>query len=156
MLGKRKKIIVRSIIVLIILTIIISLDIELSMDEAWICTSCGSKKTANWLFGIRTSEGKHASSLEEWMTEYEIAHEHDWRRIKGTRKGTFGTSRRHGKTPPVYSLRPECLSEYLSSASDSDIRKLIEILDSGSDEDQVIFIEQITEKWLEGLEEELK
>lgn len=152
-MGKRKKIVVRSIIVLIILTVvIISLGFELYRDMAWVCAGCKSCKSAiHWRFGFVTSEESQTSPLEEWMIEHEVVQEHDWRHINGTGRNIYGSalSHRHGKSPPVRSFPPECMSEYVNSASDADVRKLIEVLDNGSDKDQEIFIQQITDNWFE-------
>jgi len=150
-LGKRKKIIVRSIIVLIILTITIFLRIEPSRFEVWVCAGCGSAKSADWHFGIRTSKSKQVSPLEEWMINHKVAHKHDWRFTCGVDEspdeGLIVFS--DGKLPPISHFPPEHLIEYINSASEADIKELTEVLENGSEEDQEMLIEGITEEWLE-------
>ena len=151
MQNHRSKIKVAALFIIAALLLWALLSFVLYTEKAWICAGCGSwRSETHWHFGIVTSRSCIQSSLGEWIKGHGIAHDHDWRSIKGTSKTILNraVSRRHGKAPPIYGMPEPFMEQFINSSSEEEIASLLDVLQNGNESEQEKKIEQIVEKLL--------
>ena len=140
-------------IVVAIFLIVVLLFFGYRSDHGWICSICASSKSKTvWRLGITTSAKYEESPLEKWMIENNIEHEHDWRKFKEwtTSFLLFSITESYfGNTPPIFSFPFGLIMEYIHSASEEDIKSLVEVLKSGDEEAQEAKFEEIADLLLD-------
>jgi hypothetical protein len=90
-----------------------------------------------WPFGVTFGPRVEASSLDIKMRQLGIRWNPDWRFLYNTHKTILGTATLHecGSAPPIYQMTP-VLTEFVRTASDQEIRKFVQTMESGSDAEQ--------------------
>lgn len=134
------------------------LNIRVRFDNAWVCAICGAEHRRNdWSFGFSTSDRLVSTALERWIDGYLGPHEHDWRHVKGTGWSLLGhgISSGHGLAPPILPSRQE--TDWLVAAwSDEQLRSFVQVLQTGSDEDQHRAVEEAAEAILDEMDRKMR
>jgi len=103
----------------------------------------------DWVFGFRTGPWIEVSPLENRLRKIGVQWSADWRFLHNTHRTIFGraTCYECGTAPQIYQLR-SVMQQFVNASSDDEVRALVRILESGTEEEQRAAVEATGEKIL--------
>jgi len=118
-------------------------------ENGWTCSRTGSRRSNTTWLGFPMKRRFEVSPLQRWMEAHDMAVEHDWVRTMGTRHGLFSLAHGHARAPAVYHFSHPLQERFIETATEAEIRALIETLRDATRETQEQAIREIMEKALD-------
>ena len=135
-----------------VIMILLLLGVEARHELAWMCGTCGSRKSqTDWLLGFTTAKSYQQSALERWLHDHQPIHVHDWHCVRDAGTNVFGKpmSASCGTAPSIYELSiTGLLDDYVKQAPDPEIAAFARVLNSGSEQEQDAVCHAVAEKAL--------
>lgn len=105
-----------------------------------------------WLFGITSGPRLDASPLETRLRSSGITWTPAWRFLHNTHRTILGnaTCFECGSAPPIYQIRA-VLKDFAAASTDAELRELVRVMETGTDDQQKAAVEAAGEKGLRGM-----
>ena len=122
-------------------------------NKAWICATCGSRKSAVGLsfpvcsfLPMRQAE---TSELERWMINESGSHTHHWKCTEYMDTYLFlGRSFVCWKAPPIYFAPIDTLKDFVDTASPAQIQEFVKVMQHGTEKQQQEAVDGLAERRL--------
>jgi hypothetical protein len=143
----------RSVILMWLTALLLICNFTLTVKTTiWTDPVTGSRKSQTKFLFLQIRQTREISPLQTWMDEHHIAYQQQWQFLARSGESLFGRTlmRGCGSAPPNYSLLT-FMEDYLKLAGESQIRELIHILQTGTQEQQQAAVDQanklVLDKW---------
>ena len=142
---RRTEIIV-SIVIVLVASAMFATVVRFSAVWTTVCAICGAREQqTRWVFGFKSTPVRESSPLAQWLSRQGRAHEHRWEHLDVQGRNVFGrgiSAGSSGHPPPICSVQPALIDQFLRTASESEIEEFVRLMLSGSEDEQKQFIRQ--------------
>ena len=145
-MKSRKTEIIVSVVIVMIVAVLLAIVAEFSSVSTSYCVRCGAREhQTRWVFGFESTPVREASPLGQWLSRQGRTHEHQWRQRDTQGRSVFGSEISAGSPsdpPPISLAQPGTIDRFLGSATESEVEQFVQVMLSGSEDDQAQFIRQ--------------
>jgi hypothetical protein len=137
--------------------LLFSIGVPVQREMEWIDAVTGSWKHQTYVtfsFDMtplfKTTPVIEPSPLADWLARQAGGVTYDWRCMNGTLKTIWGTpvGFGHGRAPPIHQLRGELLRHFVQVSSDEDLRRFVDVMRHGTEQQQEATVKAATDTTL--------
>ena len=140
-------------IAIVILVLVAGPFIPFKKVDISLCSISGSRKVVTRWFGLLVRMEVTRTTLESWIKQREPQFQPQWVHMSTNTRFLLGRTFACSSAPPIYSLEP-LMNHLTGNLSEGQIAKLVNVMRTGTREDQRALLRQIADEIFESLENE--